>query len=174
MEIWKDIKGYEGLYQVSNLGRIKSLGRTQRCQGNKQEYRKERIMKQHLRGGYYQVSLCKNSKHKHFGVHRLVALVFLDNPEAKEEVNHKNGIKTDNRVDNLEWVTRSENAIHAYRELKINPANARKIKCVETGKIYSSTKEAAKELKINLSQINNVIAKRYGCKTAGGLHWEIE
>jgi len=102
-EIWKDIKGYEKLYQISNLGKVKSFCRS-----------KERILKIGIRpDGYEQIFLCMHYSRKHYFVHRLVALHFLKNPENKPEINHKNGIKTNNCVDNLEWVTHKENMHHA-------------------------------------------------------------
>lgn len=109
-ETWKDIKGYEGLYQVSDRGNVKSIfyKRT----------RNEIILKQcnHF-NGYYQVCLCFKKKRKTHLVHRLVCNAFLDNPENKKTVNHKNGNKTDNRLENLEWNTYSENETHSYRIL---------------------------------------------------------
>lgn len=101
-EIWRDITGYEGLYQVSNCGRVKSF------------YHGGRILKQSLKRGYMFVELYLNTNGKIHIVHRLVAQAFIPNPLNKLEVNHINGIKTDNRVENLEWVTRSENEQHAY------------------------------------------------------------
>lgn len=101
-EIWKDIVGYEGLYQISNLGNVKSL-----------DYRrtgKERILKPVTDSvGYLHVVLCKNRKLKTFNIHRLVANAFLENPDHKSDVNHKDEDKTNNCVDNLEWMTRKEN-----------------------------------------------------------------
>jgi hypothetical protein len=107
MEVWKDIKGYEGLYQVSNLGRVKSL-----CYyGGK----KEKIIKGGVNPqGYIIIGLNKNNKRTSYTEHRLVALAFLDNPNNYPVINHKNGIKTDNRVENLEWCTYQQNTIHAF------------------------------------------------------------
>ena len=103
-EIWKDIVGYEGLYQVSNLGRVKSL----------KKY-KPLIMKQNLDNtGYYMVGIRKDNKQTRYLVHRLVAQAFVLNNNNKPHVNHINGVKTDNRSINLEWVTHSENVKHAY------------------------------------------------------------
>ena len=112
-EIWKDIEGYEGYYQVSNLGNVKSLSRYK--QGVKGTYiSKDIILKPFKnKGGYCLVKLCNNSIEKSFQVHRLVAIAFLENNENKEQVNHKNGIKEDNTLINLEWNTRSENTSHA-------------------------------------------------------------
>lgn len=100
-EIWKDIEGYEGLYQVSNLGRVKSL--------NYNKTRKEKILSCGDKNGYLFVVLCKNGKHKQFQVHRLVAQEFVPNPENKPYVDHINTIKNDNRVENIRWCTHKEN-----------------------------------------------------------------
>jgi hypothetical protein len=105
MEIWKDVVGYEGKYLISNLGNVKSL------------LRNEKILKNMPLGktGYLCIDLCYNGKITKHIIHRLVAKVFIDNPENKEQVNHINGVKTDNRVINLEWSTRSENQLHSVR-----------------------------------------------------------
>lgn len=111
IELWRKIPGYESSYEASNLGRIKSnLGL------------KDRIMKQSLKKmGYFHVDLYKKGVPYTTSVHRIVALTFIENKEEKEQVNHKNGVKTDNRVENLEWCSREENIKHAF----INKLNHR-------------------------------------------------
>lgn len=113
MEIWKKIIGFENLYEVSSLGNVKSLGNS--------KLRKEKILKQGISNcGYKTVCLSKNNKYKTYTVHRLVAMCFIDNPKNKATVNHRNGIKNDNRVENLEWCSTSENTKHAYDSGLIN------------------------------------------------------
>lgn len=109
MEKWLPVKGYEGLYEVSDMGRVRSLKRAT-------THGVVLIPKQ-TKKGYLRVTLSKNNQKATKTVHRLVAIAFIDNPENKAEVNHKNGVRTDNRVSNLEWVTRSENELHAYKVL---------------------------------------------------------
>lgn len=115
-EIWKDIPGYEGLYQVSNLGRVKSYDMKVSHNHGGVAIRKGRVLKQVItKWGYNLVSLCKNGTKKQLSVHRIVANSFLENKELKPQVNHKNGIKTDNSLDNLEWCTSFENMQHAVK-----------------------------------------------------------
>ena len=109
-EIWKDIPGFEGLYQVSNLGRIKSLERFVRNNGGCYKI-KERILKpQKDKENYLMVNLWKENKGKTMKIHRLVAQAFIPNPESKPEIDHIDTHKTNNRADNLKWATRIENA----------------------------------------------------------------
>lgn len=108
-EQWKDIEGFERLYQISNLGRIKSLHKICGQKRMSEQIKKIRTN----RGGYCEVLLYKNGICTCSRVHRLVANAFIPNIENKPEVNHINGIKTDNRAENLEWVTASENSRHA-------------------------------------------------------------
>ncbi len=108
MEEWKDI-GYEGLYQVSNFGRVKSLERV--ISGKKY---KEKILTCRNKHGYPVVALCKDGAHKFVRVHRIVAQTFIENPLSLPEVNHLDGNKNNNRVTNLEWCTGRDNKIHAW------------------------------------------------------------
>lgn len=113
-EIWKDISNYEGLYQISNLGRVKTLARKINCQGRIHNL-KEKILKDAPdSAGYRLVVLCKNGTKKTHRIHRLVAEAFISNPDNKKLVNHKNLIKHDNNLSNLEWNTYRENLIHSY------------------------------------------------------------
>jgi hypothetical protein len=117
LEIWKDVVGYEGHYKVSNLGRVISVDRIS-WNGFGYHKHKGRILTPKDNGhGYITVVLCKNNKPKHAYVHRLVGECFVVNPLNKPEVNHKDGIKNNNNASNLEWVTKSENAYHSFREL---------------------------------------------------------
>lgn len=107
-EVWVDILGYVGLYQVSNFGRVKVVG--------KKNFFFPSLLKQTLNSsGYYVVRLYNKSKFKDYPIHRLVAVSFISNPDKKPTVNHKNGIKIDNRVDNLEWATNKEQSAHAIK-----------------------------------------------------------
>ena len=121
MEEWKAIKGYEGLYEVSNFGRIKSLSRIVTLEGRWGKYSRtkgERIMAQMLDGQkhYLMVSLCKNGTVKRYLVHRLVAQAFVENPYNLPEVNHKDENKTNNHFENLEWCTHQYNSIYGTRK----------------------------------------------------------
>ncbi|HEM9258124.1 TPA: HNH endonuclease [Streptococcus agalactiae] len=116
-EVWKDIPIVKGYYQVSNLGRVRSIGRTVNA---KQRTRKTkgRILKQSLSSGYAIVTLSVNGLRKSIRVHRLVAEAFIPNPINKRTINHIDENKLNNRVDNLEWATDKENANHGNRTTK--------------------------------------------------------
>jgi hypothetical protein len=115
-EQWKDIDFYRAYYQISNFGRVKSIGRFANVSRGNLRVIKERIMSQSkTTKGYKTVKLTKMKYKKNVYIHRLVASHFVDNPNKKEQVNHINGIKEDNNFDNLEWVTNLENMQHARK-----------------------------------------------------------
>jgi len=120
MEIWKDIKDYEGIYQISNLGNVKSLIRkTSGTNTSKVVFLKLFLSK----NGYLRCVLSKKGKIKKMLIHRLIADHFIKNTLNKKCVNHINGIRTDNRIENLEWATHSENSTHGYRKNKRKNSN---------------------------------------------------
>lgn len=122
-EVWKDIKGYEELYQVSNLGRIK---RKKHKRYDRNQMMNEKIIKPAInRFGYLRITLCKNSKHKCYSVHRLVIENFVG--ESELQVDHKDGNKLNNRLDNLEYVTSKENTNRAWKNGQSKPNNNRKV-----------------------------------------------
>jgi hypothetical protein len=140
-EVWKDIDGYEGLYQVSNLGRVKSLPRFVRNKSS-HFFTKEKILKPSNTKGYSYVSIRKDNIANQCKIHRLVCLAFLPNPENKRTVNHINGIRSDNRLCNLEWATDSENLKHSYDYLgRISPS---------VGKYGINNKTSKKIVQLNM------------------------
>ena len=172
MEEWRDIRGYEGLYQISNLGRVKSL------RDNHGKYR-EKILNPSNRKGYLIVSLCRKGRKREFKVHRLVALHFIDNPNNYSQVNHKDENKENNRVDNLEWCTPKYNSNYGTRTQRAsekitgsknpmygktyskNPAS-RKVQCITTGKKFNCIKEASEYYSINRVNISKCCKGKCG------------
>lgn len=114
-ELWKDIVSYEGLYQVSNFGHVRRLAHTVSIGRGNYRHLKKKVEKLHCdNSGYLYVGLLKNNKNKRLRVHRLVAKAFIENKDNLPCINHKDGNKQNNRVDNLEWCTYSHNNQHAY------------------------------------------------------------
>ena len=164
-EIWKDIQGYENLYQISNLGNVKSL-----------KYGKERVLKQGIqKNGYYFVILCKDGKPKTYKIHRLVAQTFLDNPNNYPCVNHKDENKTNNCASNLEFCTQKYNNNYGTKPERIGKANSKPILQFNKqgtkilGK-WDSAHQVERELNINQSNITQCCnGKRKSC---GGYKWK--
>ena len=158
MEEWRDAKEYEGKYQVSNTGKVKSL--------NYRNTGKEKIMKPQDNGkGYLFVQLCKDGKVKNCRINRLVAQAFLPNPNNLPEVNHKNEDKTDNRVENLEWCTTQYNVEYSQGKAVIG-INKISGLIVE----FPSAKEASRQMGISQGSIT-MCCQGKGYKSAGGYYW---
>jgi len=176
MEKWKNIIGYEGRYQVSSFGRVKSLPRWSdrncRRQSKYFEYKMlpEKVLSPAVSGRYAIVTLCKDGKKVNKSVHRLVAEAFIPNPDNLPEVNHKDCNRYNNRLENLEWCDREYNINYGNRTKLAAEACEKKVKCIETGTVYASLTRAASELNLQKSKICLVCrGKRL---TTGGLHWE--
>lgn len=176
-EIWKPICGYEGLYEVSNLGRVRSLDRIVNYNDGRKRLFKSCVLKAAIKkNGYLIVSLHKNGEHKTPLVHRLVAKAFIPNPNNLPQVNHINEIKTDNRIENLEWVTCKENL--EYSGVYKKSAEARSqpiIQYTKDGKFvaeYESITEAERKNGIHQANISLVcLGKR---KSTGGYIWKFK
>lgn len=158
-EIWKDINNYEGIYQISNLGNVRSLDREQiDINGVKRVFKGQMLTKSLGNWGYYTVSLKKNSQSKKFFVHRLVAQEFIPNPNNLEVVNHKDGNKLNNISDNLEWISLRDNTLYSQH------SNKKKIlqysKSGEFIKIWDSITEAAKYFQVNVSLISQCLSNK--------------
>ncbi len=159
IEKWKDIKGYEGLYQVSNLGRVRSLDHERRNGKNTKYLQKGKILSNYKGQIYYQVILYKNKTKGRFLVHRLVAEAFVPNPNSKEQVNHIDGDKHNNNANNLEWVTRRENQIHAYNYGLQKPSEKQRMIASRMCKEMKSIKVAQYDMNMNLIKIWNSISE---------------
>lgn len=148
MEQWKDISGYEGMYQVSNMGRVKSCERMVHHPKGGDKVINPRLLKPSFIRGYPSVILCKQGTVKRFSVHRLVAMAFIENPMNLPEVNHIDGNRGNPNVSNLEWCTSAQNKHHARDCLGVDyhtVANRNKRVIRSDGKEFASINEAAKE-----------------------------
>lgn len=187
-EIWKDIEGYEGCYQVSNLGRLKSLERTVKGNNGGVYVKKEKILTPTINSsGYYHTILRKDGRNVHVYIHRLVAQTFIPNPDNLQQINHISEDKTNNRVDNLEWCSAKYNtnygtANERRREtLKQNPyfknlnlrnaVSHKKIICIETNEIFNSAKELSNILGVDIRRIR-YCCKRFIKSSINNLHYK--
>lgn len=163
----KDIPGYEGLYAATDEGKIWG-------------YKRQHYLLEAVEKGYCRVSLCKDGNVKRYNVHRLVAMAFIPNPDNLPEVNHKNEIKTDNSVSNLEWVSKSANCSYGNRNNKayiartnreggFNRGLRKPVYCEELETVYDSVKEAAAALDLHDANITMVCKGQR--KTTGGYHF---
>ena len=174
-EIWKDIPEYEGLYQASNLGNIKSLKRYKQNH-SKLQLVNEKILSKHINktNGYEYVVLTKNGIEKNIRVHRLIANTFIPNIKKLPQINHKDGNKKNNRVDNLEWCTNKENVIHAHKTGLAENKNKIKVNQYDLqGNLintYRSIVEASKNTGISIGNISLCINNKR--KTANKYIWK--
>ena len=159
MEVLKEIFGYENKYYVSNFGFV---------------YRKLNGVYKKMKpycgtSKYLHISFFKNGGYKTYDVHRLVAESFIPRIDGKTEVNHKNGNREDNRVENLEWVSRSENLIHRHRVLNRLPVGSKSVVCFETKKVFRNITDAAKSINVSAEALSCCVNGK--TKSCGNLHW---
>lgn len=185
-EIWKDIPEYEGLYQVSNLGRVRSVDRyvNSNIRNNNKVLRKGKILKPAKTKTYLSVGLCNGKKQKTKNIHQLVAQAFIPNPNNYNCINHKDENKYNNNVNNLEWCTRKYNNNYGKRLNKIskslinNPKICKKVNQYDKNhnfiKQWESTMEIERKLGIKNTHISDCCLKKEHYKTAGGYIWEYE
>lgn len=168
-EIWKDIEGFEGIYKISNLGRVKSLARVVQRKNNSVFRMDEHLVRPcECANGYLSVTLYKDGQHYALKIHRLVCQAFHGRPLGeRNEVNHIDGDKANNVADNLEWCTHSENQKHSVRVLG---HNMQPVICVETGEKYHCMSDASMAVGLSSDGVSDVIRGRR--KTAGGYHWK--
>lgn len=170
-ERWEDIEGYEQLYQVSTKGNVRRL----------YAHHTRLLNPYKNRNGYLVVTLTKDGERKYFLVHRLVAKAFIPNPRNVAVVNHRDESTDNNCVENLEWVTQKENVNYGTARERLKASlkehykdhpyhNCKPVRCVESGKIYLSAVQAAKELNLNRKQISACLTGRH--LSTGGYHWE--
>lgn len=185
MELWKPVKDFENLYEVSNLGRVKSLTRSVRQSAKNDttsiHVYEGRILKPFF-ANYYQVTLVKDNIKYSRNVHVLVAEAFLEKPKNMNNIviNHKNGFKKDNRANNLEYITQSENVKHSYRLGLQKVMNRKKVYCIELHKEFDCAKSAVEWLIKNDGLITNIDTAqrniRHCCsgkrQIAYKYHWE--
>lgn len=159
-EEWRAVIGYSWGYEASSLGRIRSLNYRRSGKVGVLHPRKNRW-------GYLEVTLWHNGGRCTVSVHKLIATAFLEKPKLAEVVNHKDGNKTNNRVDNLEWSTYKDNAIHSVNVLH---KNIKPIICIETGERFWSAAEASRDMGLNASHIAKVAKGKR--KSIGGYHFK--
>jgi hypothetical protein len=172
-EMWKPIKGYDGIYEISNLGRIKSLSRQVGGKGGCKYILKERYLKlEETKTGYIKVILSRNWKYKTVLVHRLVAEAFIPNPHNLPCINHKDERKNNNNVDNLEWCTRKYNSNYGTAIQKRVLKQRKKVNLFDlNGKLiksFSSISEAARETGSFQGNVSGCCHNRRGHKTSKG------
>ena len=162
MEIWRPVPSYEGLYEVSNTGKIRSLcarygyhNELKQCAGSK---------------GYLLVTLCRKGKQRTVNVHRIVADVFIPNPSNFPCVNHKDQNKKNNKASNLEWCSYAHNNTYADRARKSGIRRGMPVRCIETGETFYSAHEASRMM--NIKQSGICMCCNGKLKTSGGYHWE--
>jgi hypothetical protein len=179
-EVWKDVEGYEGLYQISSKGQVKRVERYyiqfNGLTGNTNtKLLSEMIMKQFEdKDGYLRIQLIKDGNRKKHFVHRLVALNFIPNPENKPEVNHKDGVKDNNKLSNLEWNTTSENQRHAianklYVTAKGEGSGTSKLKEVQVREIHRLWKYGG----ITQEDLSDIFGVKSGTisRIVNGIRW---
>ena len=170
-EIWLPIEGYENLYEVSNLGRVRRLESVVNGKAGSKRKVSGKILKPRThRTGYLFVNLCKNGIRRNFFIHRLASAAFNPNPGKKPCVNHLDENKQNNSVENLEWCTQKENVNYGTGIKRSSEKRSKQVLCVELNQIFPSLNEAARQLRLSVGNISNVLAGR--SKTAGGYHWE--
>lgn len=176
-EVWVDIPGYEGHYQVSNLSRIRSLDKLVNGGRSGVKLKKSKVLTHANRHGYRCVTLSKHGMSKTNLVHRVVASVFIPNLDNKPFINHINGIKHDNRIENLEWCTGKENSDHKFNVLGYKQSKEtnkkiqvyvqqraiklrKPVKCIEDDLLFESVEETAKHYGVTRRAIRNLIQKK--------------